>query len=294
MTLAIVRLNPDKTCTIMQPLKDYKKNPHWTILAEYYGKSFLELLDDEEKITTDYKKELILKTEVITNSKETSRDIGTKLIGRIAESLVVKRCNEDRDLNRYLAMYSRFGKHKVKSLDKYSAVALGSMVTKRKYNRYYNPGSTQHDVIWVDNYNPIQQLLCMSSTPRSGQAAGIQVKVSSNMNYVIKNSENYKCPILYFDLEDDWAQANYVISKNNEELKLIPPNKALSKIKDELRQYLHLAIAIYSGDCSLKELFQHAQHQKDTLLKFSIEAATIPGNFCFTTPCIEGNQFRNL
>jgi hypothetical protein len=262
------------------------------IAAEACGERFLDLLTDEQKFTTNEKNELILKQEIIINSIETFREIGTKLIGKIAESLVVKCCNEDRDLNRYLAMYSRFGKNKAQSLDNYSAVALGSMVTKQKYNHHYHPGNTQHDIIWVANDDPINQLLCISSTLRAGQTAGIQVKVSNNMNYVTQNAEKYKCPILYFDLEDDWEQANSIISKKYNEFKLIPRNKALNRIKNELQQYLCLAIDIYRGDCSLKELLQHAEQQKDDLLKFSIEAATLPGIFSCTTPVIEGNNFK--
>ena len=100
-----------------------------------HGSTLLDVLIEESYISED----LVLK-HILTGDPHAD---ATRLIGSIAESLVVNLCNSDPEINRRLGMYARFGQRPHKSLDAYVAVATGSMRAKNYYPLHYNPCDTQ-------------------------------------------------------------------------------------------------------------------------------------------------------
>src|SRR5690606_13263044 len=115
-----------------------------------YGNTLLDLLIEESYIS----EELVLK-QVLTGNAHAD---ATRLIGSIAESLVVNLCNLHPEVNRVLGMYARSGQRPHKKLDDYVAVATGSMRAKNNFPQHYNPCDTQRDIIWVERDNTGNQL----------------------------------------------------------------------------------------------------------------------------------------
>lgn len=104
--------------------------------------SLLDILTQEALITKDLELNYI-----ITNNP--NADVA-RIVGSLAEVLVVNYCKTKPVINRVLARYARFGERDNKTLDNYVAIGTGSKITQKEYPQHYQPHDTQRDVIWVD------------------------------------------------------------------------------------------------------------------------------------------------
>ena len=107
-----------------QGISDYLRKPSIDLQMATYGNTLLDVLIEESYIS----ERLVLK-QVLTGNAHAD---ATRLIGSIAESLVVNLCNLHPEVNRVLGMYARFGQRPHKKLDDYVAVATGSMRAKKQ------------------------------------------------------------------------------------------------------------------------------------------------------------------
>lgn len=131
-----------------------------------------------------------------------------QLLGTMAESLIVRRCNADSSVkkNWFNVSCGTFPIDKIDESD-FIAIATGSHRTKNDtiYKRYYNPNDTQRDIIWVNRNNHQQFVLGFENN--SAFVAGLQVKTSFDGDKYIGKSlltNRYVVPIVYFDISNDY------------------------------------------------------------------------------------------
>jgi len=151
-----------------------------------------------------------------------------KLLGYIAEGIVVRNCNESLSENRKWANIARIlrqGKSdfsaKFKTIffelfcmrdnpDHYKAVGTGFAKTAKEHGHLYNAQSDR-DVCWINGFNDARQLLSVEAIKFNKQKyAGLQIKTSFSKlsSYVV----DYFCdkpffriyPVVYFDLGDNF------------------------------------------------------------------------------------------
>jgi hypothetical protein len=252
-----------------QSLSDFIKRPSIRLQMATYGSTLLDVLIEESYISED----LVLK-QILTGNDHAD---ATRLIGCIAESLVVNLCNEYPDVNRTLGMYGRFGARSHKKLDDYVAVATGSMRAKNHFRQHYNPSDTQRDIIWVEKDNTENQLLCISADNNvSAKPAGLQVKASHDgINYVLPSIQNYHYPILYFDLNNDWGAVNKAVMNNHPSSTLINPDEIQHEIKHILKGYFDIVVSLIRGEISVEEMILDAKYDGDSILSLGIDVAEV-------------------
>lgn len=250
----------------VQSLADFLQKPSLQVQIATYGKTLLDTLVEESYISEN----LVLR-QVLTGNAHAD---ATRLIGSIAESLVVDYCSKDTYVNQTLAMYARSGLRQTQSLNNYVAVATGSMRTKRSYSQHYNPSDTQRDIIWVDKNNTENQLLCINKKNNlSAKPAGLQIKASHDgVNYVLPTIEDYHYPVLYFDLNDDWGVVNKAVMQKFPGSILINPDEIQREIKHILKGFFDIVISIINGTMTVHQLIKELNYEGQSVLKSGIEA----------------------
>lgn len=250
-----------------QGLSDYLLKPSIDLQISTYGNTLLDVLIEESYISENFTFKQILTRDAHADA--------TRLIGSIAESLVVNLCNSHPEVNRILGKYARFGRLPHKKLDDYVAVATGSMRAKSYFPQHYNPCDTQRDIIWVERDNTDNQLLCISSSNGVGaKPAGLQVKASHNgLRYVVGNIEDYHYPVLYFDLNDDWGEVQKSVFERHKDATLINPSEIQHEIKHILKGYFDIVVALLRGETTIMRIIQESRWKGDSIILTGIEAA---------------------
>jgi len=250
-----------------QGLSDYLRKPSIDLQMATYGNTLLDLLIEESYIS----EELVLK-QVLTGNAHAD---ATRLIGSIAESLVVNLCNLHPEVNRVLGMYARSGQRPHKKLDDYVAVATGSMRAKNNFPQHYNPCDTQRDIIWVERDNTGNQLLCVSQSNGVGaKPAGLQVKASHDgIRYVVPTIQDYHYPVLYFDLNGDWGEVQKAVFARYPNASLVNPDEIQYEIKHILKGYFDIVVALVRGDVTVERVIQESKWKNDSILPTGIDGA---------------------
>ncbi len=250
-----------------QFLSDYLRKPSLDLQVATFGNTLLDVLIEESYISENLK----LK-QVLTGNAHAD---ATRLIGSIAESLVVKLCNSEPDVNRILGMYARFGQRPHKKLDDYVAVATGSMRAKNYFFQHYNPCDTQRDIIWVEKDDTSNQLLCISPNNRVGaKPAGLQVKASHDgVKYVVPTIQDYHYPVLYFDLNGDWGEVQKAVITHYQNATLVHPDEIQHEVKHILKGYFDIVVALIHGEISIEQIIQESKWRGDSILPTGIDGA---------------------
>lgn len=174
-------------------------NGHVNIYS--YGRLFDILVEDTGSI--DFRDNRARFAEILV-AGDIKRS-ATRLLGRVAEAVIVRRCRESLQINKIWMDIARYCNSKPSTVQKFQAIGTGLDSTKRR-NRYkYNYSDPQRDIIWVDSENRILNIATQSTV--SVLSAGLQVKVSHNgMSYVLSDLRNfrYEVPIVYFGLSNDF------------------------------------------------------------------------------------------
>jgi hypothetical protein len=266
--IEIAVMGRDGTVRIVQTYSDYLRNPNITMQCAIYGKSLVDILIEESYISSDLELKQILTNDPYADA--------TRLIGNIAEALVVKYCNEFPDVNRTLARYARFGQRETKTLDNYMAIGTGLNKIKNMFPQHYQPNDTQRDIIWIDKKDNSKQLACIGSTSNSTKTAGLQVKASHDgVRYVLPNITDYFYPILYFDLNDDWGLLKKALIERRINARLIHPDEIMREIKEHLKGYFKIVIALINNEITVQELIRKSQYEGDSVLLSGIETSDI-------------------
>jgi hypothetical protein len=269
-SVQIVVIGSDGQIRVSQNYSEFLNDPAAEIQIAAYGHSLINLLIQESYISQNL--EL---TQILTGDNHAD---ATRLIGNLAEALVVEYCNKYPDVNRTLARYARLGVKKTIFLDNYIAIGTGSKVTQSRYPLHYQPQDTQRDIIWVDKNDSSNQLACIGASRSSVKPAGLQVKASHNCKYVLSSISDYYYPILYFDLKDDWGIAKDAAKRTNPDAILIHPDEIMREIKEHLKGYFSVVIDIIEGEISIRDVIQESMYNGDTPLLAGIAASNIVPN----------------
>jgi hypothetical protein len=265
--IQIVVLGSDGQIKVSQKYSEFLNNPITEIQIAAYGHSLIDLLIQESYIS-----ENLGLIQFLTGNSHAD---ATRLIGNLAEALVVEYCNKYPDVNRALARYARLGVKRTTFLDNYIAIGTGSKITQSRYPSHYQPQDTQRDIIWVDKNDISKQLACMGGSRNSVKPAGLQVKASHNGKYVLSSISDYYYPILYFDLKDDWESVKNAAIKANPNATLIHPDEIMREIKEHLKGYFTVVIDIIEGRISIQDVIQQSMYSGDAPLLAGIAASNI-------------------
>ncbi|WP_208457259.1 hypothetical protein [Burkholderia vietnamiensis] len=252
-----------------QSLSSYIQEPTIEIQAATYGSTLLDILVEESYISSD-----LQLNRIFTGNPEAD---ATRLIGSIAECLVVDICHKHRDANRILGMHARFGSRPSPKLDEYVAVATGSMRAKRFYQQHYNPSDTQRDVIWVEKENSQNQLLCLpNNNTTSAKPAGLQIKASHDgIRYVLPTIQTYHYPVLYFDLDGDWAKVREAMIDQNIACHLINPDSIHHELRHVLQAYFDIVLALIDGRTTIQQVISYSKYNMDSALGAGIDGSEL-------------------
>ncbi|UWM66570.1 hypothetical protein [Enterobacter sp. CP102] len=265
----VIVQDKQKNTLYEQGLGDYLIKPNVNIAMASHGASLLDVLTNEQYLTTANDGSPGLKF-IFTGDAHAD---ATRLMGSIAEALIVQECNNSQEVNRELAKHARGGSRISDKADDYIAIATGSQITKLNYNHFYNPSDTQRDIIWIDKNNTEYQLSSISPGIPSSSAkpAGLQVKTSHNYKYVTGSIKQYHYPVIYFDLKNDWHLAFHEIqmmNKNNNSVTatLVPPDEVLIYLKSRLINYFNIIVALFNNECTLTDIIERSKIDGDSIL----------------------------
>ncbi|NFO13024.1 hypothetical protein FDB34_02150 [Clostridium botulinum] len=221
--IVIAILNKDGSINLdsIQNIEDWESGEKNTkiLLAKSGDKLFKILKEDLNYIQLN--EEGIFKFNYLSsiNIEETVM----RLMGNIAEAIIVSRCGESKKRNREYATIARKGKRVVNTPDKYLAIATGHYKTKKLFLSKYNPNHTQNDIIWINKKNHENELLEIGSNKIGGKTASLQIKASNLKSDYVYNEikdNKYKVPLVYFGMKDNYFKIRKCISKDNSSINL--------------------------------------------------------------------------
>ena len=263
----------DGNVKYIQNYADFLSSPNFEVQAEIYGRTLIDILTQEAYINANMQLNHVFTGNVKADA--------TRIIGSIAESLVVDWCNKYPEVNRTLGMYARGGVRRSNVLDDYIAVATGSQRTKNLFEQYYNPCDTQRDILWVNKYNNEDQLLAISprQSRSSAKPAGLQVKASQDgISYVLPCIQDYHYPILYFDLNGDWGAVYKKVLQDHPSSILINPDELQHEMRHVLRGYFNILVEVINGNRSLERVIKDAQYNGDSVLLAGLDTSEFTFN----------------
>jgi hypothetical protein len=205
---------------------DQLSNYHDISEINYYqrGYELLSLLQEIGAVTFDRENKLTL-SNFYVNGRENKKTV-SRLLGYIAEGIIVRECNNDPSANMKWANYAR-RMCKLRSDDNYldsisyeeiypedpnNYVAIGTGFSSTRYGKHSWAYSPTHcrDICWIHEDNSSQLLTVDDLHVVNQRFAGLQVKVSSSSlaryvtNYFREKTYHELYPVVYFDLGDDF------------------------------------------------------------------------------------------
>lgn len=191
-----------------------QRNP--SLIAHAHGYDLLDILTNELGLVDVDSEGLLRFRVVVTPDPHISV---MRVLGKIAEAVIVQECNRNIYANRKWGMVARRGRRPHQTLDHFKAIGTGLDSTRKFYPQKHNPGDPQRDIIWIHKENTTQELLQLVRGSNSGLSAGIQVKVSHDgVNYLYQTDivgRRYEVPLVYFDLSNDFnVIANKIYAAN--------------------------------------------------------------------------------
>ena len=156
-----------------QPYNEFQYGRRSTdILIPIRGNRLIQILQDEVR-NISYKDYRLVFNHIFDSNVNIT---AMTLLGKIAEAVLVRRCQEDEQLNKQLFQLSRRKNAWGITARRFNAIGTGLKTTQRNFPKKYNPLDTQRDIIWVDDEG-IPALMAGSSV-MAGIETGLQVKVS--------------------------------------------------------------------------------------------------------------------
>lgn len=246
----------------IQPLHEWNTGPrNHALVAHAHGRELLEILTIELGLV-DVDKEGMLHSKIFIAS-----DLNVtvmRLLGKIAEAVIVKKCNECLITNSKWGMYARKGRRPHKSLNTFRAIGTGLNSTQRLYPTKYNPVNSQRDILWINKGNEKEELLQITKSNNSAVSAGLQIKVSQDgFKYIYRSDiarTRYEVPLIYFDLNNDYyklanaiyrEETNFVVGTD-----IVRGKDIDSECHDLLVSYYHLVSALVCGHMTMDELIK--------------------------------------
>ena len=187
---------------------------------------------------------------------QTNPKIGAmRLLGKVAEAVIVRNCFDDARLNRAWISKARKNHTIQRVADNFHAIGTGLHSTKRRYPQKYSPSDPQRDIIWINDEGDCA--LVAGNLNTAGMIAGLQIKVSGDgVNYIVKSLANqrYEVPLVYFPMNDDyWV----ILDKANRQRMVVEPGVDFIDVRDldenafyEIQDYYPLLLSLFTGEIS--------------------------------------------
>ncbi|WP_312652625.1 hypothetical protein [Aminipila sp.] len=244
-----------------------------------YGRQLLDLLvDDLNVIRYSENRRLILGVILQSDINRTAM----QLLGRIAETIIVRNCNRDCAVNQRYFSIARKKRAKQKTADKFFALGTGLNYTKINYSKHYNPSDTQRDIIWINDNSELAIMKNQDEySTTSAKIAGLQIKATKDgIKYVLPDiiQDRYDVPIIYFDIENDYHKILSKIYKDTNldlEYDIIHPNEIDPRGYDEFLHYVDLVYAMVNGKLHPEDLIVGANNSGDLLMKNALLSTTL-------------------
>ena len=269
---------------VSQPYEEYQYGRRSReILVRTRGNRLVEILQDDLGNISYNANRLVLKQVLNANVNVSAMT----LLGKIAEAVLVRRCNQSPDLNRRLFMLARRKGAWTSTANSFTAIGTGLKPTERRYPQRYNPQDTQRDIIWVDE-NGVPALMA-GSNGMSGIEAGLQVKASLHGDgYMLIDLRNnrYEVPMVYFPVNNDFErivdrlvkdQKAYVLDPDTGDYRGIRVGEDLVDIRaydydafEEVKDYYPLVYDLIDGEIDIVDLVDIGLQQRDGVLKDTV------------------------
>jgi len=143
-------------------------------------------------------------------------------LGKVAEAIIVKRCNESEDVKYQLFCIATGKRARKETARQFVACGTSLIETKVRHLRHYSPHDTQRDVVFVNSSDKVAFM--SNATSVAGECAGLQIKTSNDIvNYIIHDIINgrYCVPIICFPL---MAFPNSILQYRRFEEKVVDVN----------------------------------------------------------------------
>lgn len=196
----------------------------------------------------------------------TNPNVGAmKLLGKVAEAVLVRNCAEDRLKNRIWLTKARKIRTMQRIADQFQAIGTGLHSTKNNYPQKYSPSDPQRDIIWINETGEYAMMSGVSGT--AGTPAGLQVKVSGNgVNYLSKSlrQQRYEVPLIYFPINNDYERVvnNLLKYQNIDE---IAPGVQFIDVREvdqdaflEIKDYYPILMDLFTGRLSADDFVDEA------------------------------------
>lgn len=275
--------NGDGKLLISQPLDEFLNgNRSIPILNAYTGRKLFDILVDDLGVIRYKDNKLALTTIIQLDTYNTAM----RLLGKIAEAVIVRRCHEDENINKTWFSIARRKNAKSDTARRFQALGTGLMKTKDIWPQRYNPSDPQRDIIWVD-FKKGSIANMKGSTSMDGLEAGLQVKVSGDgCKYFLNDLYNirYEVPVVYFDINNDFdvVACKLIEYRQNRNESRIYINEDLISAKatdfnayQEVCYYVDLVMGLLDGRLKPEDLVNEAE--KYSSLMNAVSAASLEG-----------------
>lgn len=195
---------------------------------------------------------------------QTNPKIGAmRLLGKVAEAVIVRNCNENAQLNRLWLSKARRNRTIQRTADTFRPIGTGLHSTKRDNPQKYNPSDPQRDIIWINDRG--EYALVSGGQITTGIPAGLQVKVSGNgINYILRALINrrYEVPLVYFPMNNDYDR---ILAMANRDNIVIEPDVDFINVRNvdenaffEICDYYPLLLDLFAGKLSGEDFIREA------------------------------------
>lgn len=262
-----------------QPYEEYMRGDRNIAMSIYsYGGKLFDILYDDLGYIKVENNIFAFNYMFMSNVQEASM----RLLGKIAEAIIVRRCNEDLEVNRKWVKIARIGENISKTADKFIAIGTGLVSTKNKYGIKYNPGDTQRDIKWINKDNLQSELMMINKGNTDGNVAGLQSKVSILGKQYIFNDlllQRYEVPIIYFGINNDYNEIAYDLINAKKDINIpkyfVDANSVDFDAFEELRSYIPLIRGLIEGKIKPDELLKSNDLNNNNTLKAAIITTSI-------------------
>ena len=274
LVIATLDDNGDMNPNVYQPLDEWNQGRRNTkLIAPIYGNNLIDILDREFGLI-DIDSEGLLKHKILHLNTYDPHITVMRLLGKIAEAVIVDECNKNIFANRKWGKVARRGRRVHKSLDSFKAIGTGLKSTQNNHSIKYNPADTQRDIIWINKENEKNELLQIGSNSNSAISAGLQIKVSHDGFKYIYRSDiargKYEVPLIYFDLSNDYIKLTNAIYKEDLNIEIgydiVRGYDISSEIHDLLISYYWLIYDLIDNKLNINQLVNN-KLLMDVLLK---------------------------
>lgn len=237
------------------------------------GSNLLADLHEVQEVIVNADSRLVLAS--VFSASVSPESAAMRILGNVAEAALVRRC-QDLKINRIWATIAQRGERRVRASDDYIPIGTALLTTSMKYPTKYQPNDGQRDIVWVSRSSPHVYLLALHQGKRTGNHAGLQIKVSSNglqyITQILANSE-FEVPLVYFDLEGDFEAVRDTVMTR---VGRMPPEAAEKKARiiksvqnmyrgsdidsqmhEDLLHYRHILTRIIRNEICLADLVAH-------------------------------------